>query len=59
MFRPSSSDCRGPVTAAAMITTRGCRKHRWRAEHESAVVLTLDDAFELGRLASRACFGTY
>jgi alkylmercury lyase len=28
---------------------------RWRADHDGAVVLDLDDAFELGRMATRAC----
>jgi alkylmercury lyase len=31
---------------------------RWRAEHPGAVVLTLDDAFELGRVATRCCLPT-
>jgi alkylmercury lyase len=30
---------------------------RWLADHDGAVVLTLDEAFELGRLATRPCLG--
>ena len=30
---------------------------RWRAQHTGAVVLTLGEAFELGRLATRSCRG--
>ena len=28
---------------------------RWLADHDGALVLSLDDAFELGRLATRTC----
>jgi hypothetical protein len=31
---------------------------RWLTDHDGAVVLTLDDAFELGRLATRPCLET-
>jgi len=27
----------------------------WLADHDGALVLSLDDAFELGRLATRMC----
>jgi hypothetical protein len=45
------------VRANANSTCSGGAE-RWLADHDDAVVLTLDKAFELGRLATRLCLGT-
>ena len=54
---------RGAASTADITGSFCCHVHflagpsageRWRADHQAAMVLTLDEAFELGRLATRA-----
>jgi alkylmercury lyase len=58
-FPPPDAACAHDITG-----TFCCHVHflagayaaeRWRADHAGAVVLDLDQAFELGRMATRAC----
>ena len=54
----STDDITGSFCCHVYFLAGPAAAERWLADHDDALVLTLEEAFELGRLAARPCLET-